>query len=437
MRTDGKATGDAGAAWRVRADAAEAADAADAADEGTEIAPVALGRASTARSAAAAPSAVDPARIETAADLPPSPSHEPAARAAARAPGAGRRVRVEPRMPAAAEQVLAAKGAAVLPGLADAIDAPPRATTPTAAIVMIVGAVTCFSLLDTTAKWLVTAGTGEPSSNGLDPLFVVWMRYVVHTVILALAAGFGLFGLGAGARRAGTRVATLVRVRSWPLQGFRALCMFAATAFNFWALQYLDLSQTVAIFFVAPLVVTALAGPLLGEWVGWRRWAAIGVGFSGVVLMARPGSDILQPALVLSILSMLGYSLYVILTRKLAPTESPQSLVFVSAILPALLLTPALPWAWTPPETVGQVLLALTLGLYGVGGHFLLVSAYARATTGALAPFTYAQIPMMVLLGWVLFGNLPDGWTWLGIATIASAGLYVLARERALARRGA
>ena len=422
MRTHDEANGAPGATWRGRAAGSAAPD--DARPLATDDLPQSAG--------------TNPASIETRAAPPPAPSREPAARAAERAPGRGRRVGAEPTMPppAAAAEVLAAKGAAALPGLAEAIDAPRRAATPTAAIAMIVGAVTGFSLLDTAVKWLVTAGTGEPNPFGLDPLFVVWARYAVHAGLLVLAAALGLFGLGAGARGATARVRTLVRVRSRALQALRALCMFAATGFNFWALKYLDLAQTVAIFFVAPLVVTALAGPMLGEWVGWRRWAAIGVGFAGVVVMARPGSDILQPALILSVLSMLGYSLYVLLTRLLAPTESPQSLVFVSAFLPALLLTPMLPWAWTPPETAAQWLLVATLGLFGVGGHFLLVSAYARATTGALAPFTYVQIPMMVLLGWLVFGNLPDGWTWAGIGLIGAAGLYVLARERALAKRG-
>lgn len=375
-----------------------------------------------------ATSAALPASVETVARLGAAPSDEPATRAAARAPGTGTRVRGELVRPATAAQVVAAKGIAVLPGREDTEGAEGR--TPTLAIAMIVGAVACFALLDTAVKWLVTAGTGGPSPDGMSSVFVVWARYVTHAVALAAIAALGLFGVTEG-RSAGERVRSLLAVRSWPWQIARAGCMFAATLFNFIALQWLQLAQTVAIFFVAPLVVTALAGPMLGEWVGWRRWSAIVVGFTGVVVMARPGSELFQPALVFSILSMLGYSIYVLLTRKLAATEGAASLVFVSAILPALALTPALPWAWTLPGNAVEWTLTPLLGLVGLTGHFLLVRAYGRATTGALAPFTYAQIAFMVLLGWAVFGNLPDAVTWTGIAIIAAAGLYVLARERA------
>ena len=335
---------------------------------------------------------------------------------------------VPPGVPraATAAEVIAAKGLAVLE--AGARSARP-ARTPTLAILLIVGAVACFALLDAAVKWLVTAGTGGPSPDGMSAVFVVWARYATHAALLTAIAAFGLFGLTEG----GTgreRVRSLLAVNSWGWQGARALAMFAATFFNFVALQWLQLAQTVAIFFVAPMVVTALAGPMLGEWVGWRRWSAIVVGFTGVVVMARPGSDLFQPALAFSILSMLGYSMYVLLTRKLAASEGAASLVFVSAFLPALLLTPALAWSWTPPGTPGQWLLTPVLGMFGLAGHFMLVRAYGRATTGALAPFTYIQIPVMVLLGWAVFANLPDGATWAGIAIIAAAGLYIMARER-------
>ena len=334
-----------------------------------------------------------------------------------------------------AAQAVAAKGmavpAAARDGSSDAThDAARAPVTSGFAVLMIVGAVGCFSLLDTSAKWLVTAGTGEPSAEGMASVFVVWARFATHVVALVAIAAFGLFGLAPGPTPA-ARVRSLVAVRSWGWQAARAAAMFSATLFNFIALRSLQLAETVAIFFVAPMVVTALAGPMLGEWVGWRRWAAIVVGFLGVVVMARPGSDLFQPALAFSILSMLGYSLYVLLTRRLAGTESAASLVFVSALLPAVALVPALPGAWTLPDTAFQIVLTLALGLFGMAGHFLLVNAYARATTGALAPFTYVQIAFMVLLGWAVFGNLPDAATWAGIAIIAGAGLYIIVRERA------
>ena len=329
-------------------------------------------------------------------------------------------LRVEAR--ATVSQVVAAKGAAVLPppSLTDH-----RSATPPSAIAMIAAAVLGFTLLDTAAKTLVLGeGAGPSDGAAMAPLFVVWARFALHAVLVGAVMG------GIGHR-------PVLTVASWPLQLLRSACLFTATMGNFIALQYLQLSETVAVFFVAPMVVTALAGPMLGEWVGWRRWLAIMAGFCGVLVMARPGTSMFQPALVFSIVSMLGYSFYVLLTRRLAATETPESLVFVSALVPALLLSIALPWAWTPPQTVLQWLLVLAIGLCGVGGHFLFVEAYRRASTGALAPFTYVQIPMMVFFGWLVFGNLPDEATWMGIAMIAAAGLYIVARERHLAKAGA
>ena len=296
--------------------------------------------------------------------------------------------------------------------------------TPVAAILMIMGAVLCFTLLDSTAKMLVLADApfGLLAGAGATAaLFVVWARLAVHAA---------LYGVGSGVLHG----RPILRANSWPLQILRAFCLAGATLFNFAALQYLQLAETVAIFFVAPLVVTALAGPMLGEWVGWRRWMAILGGFAGVLVMARPGTSLFQPALALSVLSMLSYSFYVLMTRMLASRETPESLVFISAFVPMLVLTPALWWNWSPPTTPGQLALVLTLGVYGLLGHFMFVRAYRLASTGALAPYTYVQIPFMVLFGWLLFGDLPDGPTLLGIAIIACAGLYILLRERQLAR---
>ena len=335
-------------------------------------------------------------------------------------------------------EVIAAKGVgpAPLEGGAAASAAASRGATAPAAILLIVAAVFFFSLLDVTAKSLVTGeGLMAPWLLGPEPigsaillssLFVAWARFALHTAIVGV-------GMGLVQRR------PILRVRSWPWQIARSACMASATLLNFTALAYLQLAETVAIFFVAPMVVTALAGPLLGEWVGWRRWLAILAGFGGVLLMTRPGTELFQPAVLLSIGSMLGYSFYVLLTRKLAATETPESLLFTSTLVPTIAVSAVLPFAgaWTLPEGLGQWLLVLSLGVYGVVGHLAFVLAYGRASTGALAPFTYVQIPFMVALGWLVFGNLPDATTWVGIAVIVAAGLYIVLREHQLHREAA
>ena len=166
------------------------------------------------------------------------------------------------------------------------------------AVLLILGAYLCFACLDTTAKYLGAA---------LAPLQIVWMRYLTHSAF-AIAA------------QPPARAADLVKTRRPILQIQRGLFLLGATAFNFVALRYLQLAETTAIVFLGPFLVTALAGPMLGEWAGPRRWAAIAVGFTGALFIARPGADGLHPAMLLSVGSTMSYAFYIVLTRS-SPTR--------------------------------------------------------------------------------------------------------------------
>lgn len=280
-------------------------------------------------------------------------------------------------------------------------------------IALIVVAFVFFCCLDTTAKWL-----GQ-SMRSVD---VAWLRYATSVAIFCVL--FRVWG-DLSPFRTGRPL----------LQLARGLTLVGATVFNFWALQYLQLAEANAINFAGPLLVTALAGPMLGETVGLRRWAAVAVGFVGVLVVLRPGVGAVHWAFGLSLGSMVCNSLYSLLTRRMHRTETSSSLLMLSALVGALILAPTAPHAVVSVEGWHWAL-ALAMGLFAVVGHVALVAAHKRASASTLAPFGYVQMPLMVLFGWVLFDQLPDAWTVVGMLIIAASGLYVLHRERLKAREG-
>lgn len=291
-------------------------------------------------------------------------------------------------------------------------DTPPaEQATPVAAILLILGSGLLFSCLDAGAKWLVLSGMSAP--------FVVWTRFAVHVVLVLV-----LFQ--------GWRNRELYRVNSLPLQLLRGVFLFGSTIFNFLALLTLQLAEGMAIYFLAPMVITALAGPLLGEWAGWRRWVAIGVAFIGMLVVTRPGFGAFGIGHLYALLSVLSYALYVIMTRQMGARESSASLIFYSALAPVIFMSPALPLAGSiPPDLLHWVVL-LSLGFFGGLGHWLIIKAYKRASVSSLAPYPYLQLVWAVIWGYVVFDDLPDRYTIAGAAIIVASGLYIVHRERQL-----
>lgn len=269
-------------------------------------------------------------------------------------------------------------------------------------------------MLDTSAKYLVL--------SGMNAVFVSWVRFVVHLVLVLL-----LFRAWSNRQ--------MFKVGSLPLQFLRGVFLFGSTVFNFLALMTLQLAETVSIFFFAPMIITALAGPLLREWAGWRRWMAVVVGFVGVLVITRPGVGSFGVGHVYALSAMLSYCFYVIMTRRMGATESPESLIFYSALAPVVLLLPAVPFVASMPEDPFHLVILLSLGFYGGLGHWLVIRAYKIATTSALAPYLYLQMVWMVGLGYLVFHQLPDLWTLAGAAIIVASGLYILYRERVLRLR--
>jgi drug/metabolite transporter (DMT)-like permease len=270
-------------------------------------------------------------------------------------------------------------------------------------------ALMCFSCLDATAKWL---------NRSMDPLLTVWWRYMSSVVLVSLALN----------PLTHPRVLTTSRPG---MQALRSSLLFLSTALNFFALRYLQLAETMSILFATPLMVALLAGPLLGEWVGPRRLAAIGIGFMGVLVITRPGLGTTHPAILLSIAGSVAYAFYAITTRLLASHDSPQTTMVYSGLAGVVLLTPILPFIWTTPASPLTWIMVTAIGVFGAVGHWLLILAHARAPAAILSPFIYTQIVWMLALGYILFGDWPDRVTLVGSAIVIASGLYLISREHA------
>ncbi len=286
-----------------------------------------------------------------------------------------------------------------------------ESATPPAAIAYMLSVYVVFSFLDTSIKYLVLAG--------LAPLFIAWVRFSVHVVLV-----MGLFRAWQGIGR--------FRAVNLKAHILRGMLLAGSTLCNIVALRTLQLAETTSIYFFGPMVITALAGPLLGEWAGWRRWLAILAGFIGVLVITRPGVGVFGVGHLFALGSMLSNSLYVIMTRRMAGTETPESLIFYSALAPAVILSPTLFFSITLPADAWHWTILLLLGVFGGCGHWLLIRAYKLATATALAPYPYSQMIWMIGFGFFIFGQFPDGWTLAGAAIIVASGLYILHREHRL-----
>ncbi len=280
------------------------------------------------------------------------------------------------------------------------------------AILLMCAAVTLFSCLDASAKYLV-------SHSALSTGQVVWMRFIGQALLMAAILG-------------PWTIPSLLKTNKLGLQIVRSFLMVACTACNFIAVQYLRLDQTVAIAFLAPLVVAALAGPFLGEWVGWRRMIAILVGFAGILIVVRPGFAEVHWAFGVSFLSMLAYAFFMLVTRKLSAFDPPLVTLFYALLAGSILGAPIAIAHWVWPDGAFQWLLLLALGAFGGLGHYLLILAYRLAPASSVSPFLYFQLMSMVALGYFVFGDVPDRWTLAGSLVIVGSGLYLVHRERQL-----
>jgi drug/metabolite transporter (DMT)-like permease len=251
-------------------------------------------------------------------------------------------------------------------------------------------------------------------------LQILWVRFLPLALISAWLA-------------ARQHVRGLVTRHFW-LQSLRSLLFVTEIGVFVFAIRILPLADAHAMMAVAPLLVTALSVPLLGEQVGIRRWTAVGIAFVGVLIILRPGFAALEPVALLPLLAAAMWALYQVLTRIVTRRDPPLTTLFYSVIFGTVGLTLLVPFVWRAPDALAWALLAFA-AITGACGHYLLIMALQLTPAAVLQPLSYMVLVWATLVGFVVFGDLPDGPTVLGAAIIVASGLYVVARERRLARR--
>ena len=269
------------------------------------------------------------------------------------------------------------------------------------------GAAAAFALLNATAKYL---------SADYSVAQLLWARTAGHLAFVVAAFG--------------PRYGRRLFVTQYPAsQLVRSLMLVSSTAFNFAALRYIGLATAATINFTSPLIVALLAVPLLGERVGVRRWAAIGVGFLGVLVVLRPGAEAARAAALLSLGTAAGYAVYQVLTRRVAASDPPETTVGYSALVGTGLTSVIVPFSWTAPRSAGALLLMVSMGLTGGLGHYFVARAYLWAPASVVSPFNYVQLLGAVVTGYLVFGDVPGPSLWLGAVLIIGSGLFVLYTE--------
>jgi drug/metabolite transporter (DMT)-like permease len=213
------------------------------------------------------------------------------------------------------------------------------------------------------------------------------------------------------------------------LQLVRGLAQVLATFLFFLTLTFLPLADTVALAFMYPLIVTALAPFVLGESVGWRRYAAVVLGFLGAMVIIRPGFEVFQPASVFGLGIGFAFALYILLTRKLRGRTPPLVTLGWVALIGVVVTSLMVPFVFVPMAWADWLGLFL-IGVLGAMAHQCIIRAFEMAPASVLSPLGYAEILTAVLIGYLWFGDFPDGFTWAGILIIAGAGLYVGWREQ-------
>ncbi|MSQ49582.1 MAG: DMT family transporter [Betaproteobacteria bacterium] len=273
---------------------------------------------------------------------------------------------------------------------------------------LVVVAVGIFAVMDTIAKYLARS---YPVPG------VIWARYAANLLILlAFLAARG----------------DLKRLRTARpgLQLMRGLLLAGASLLYFTSLTVLPLAEAAAIGFVMPLFLALLAVPMLGERMDGARLAAVLVGLLGALVIVRPGATLFTPYALLPVGMALCNALYQILTRQVAGLEHPLTSLAWGAIVGTVLFSFALPFGWVTPTDPWHWVLLGIIGLLASVGHFILIKAYDYASATGLAPFFYTQLVWVMLLGWLVFDDFPDGWSLLGMGIIVAAGIYLVGRQR-------
>lgn len=269
-----------------------------------------------------------------------------------------------------------------------------------------------FAACDTQAKFL---------TEQFHPFQIVWFRML------------GLFlGVMVMLRLRGTHI---LRTPRPGLQVLRGAAAVGSACLFIFAVSHVPLADAVAVSFVAPFILTAMGALILKEPVGLRRWLAVAAGFCGMLIVIRPGLGVFHPAILLVVVAAVLFALRQLVSRWLSGTDSIATTVAYTSITATVLITLTLPFVWVTPEGWQAYAVILGLAVSAGLGEVLVIRALDMAQTVVLAPIHYSMILYSTFYGYVVFGDLPDGWTLVGCVIIVGSGLYTLNRERIVAQQ--
>lgn len=289
-----------------------------------------------------------------------------------------------------------------------AVQAPRDLDKPLLGLLLIICSTAFLASSDTMAKYL--------ARGGMPPVEIAWIRFSVFLLIM-----LPMVMVPSGGRA--------LRSSRPLLQVFRGLGLLASSIFFIIGLSFLPIAEATATGFISPLFVTGLSVMFLGEKVGLRRWTATIAGLIGVLIIVRPGTSAFQPAALFPIMSALGWASALVLTRKMSGADKPVTTMAYSAIVGFLVLSVFVPVYWSQPTWM-QLGLGVAIGASSTIGHWIVVLAFRYADASVLAPFSYVQLMWVTLLGFVVFGEIPDGWTFTGAGIVIASGVYTAHRER-------
>ena len=276
-------------------------------------------------------------------------------------------------------------------------------------IILFILAWTIIPIMDGLAKFL---------SESLPVLQIVWARYF-FTCVLVLPIVIGIYKKDS------------FKSENHFLQFIRGSFLVGATLTFFYAISIIPLANALAIAFVYPLFVTLLSPTLLNEKVGFKRITAVIIGFIGVLFVIRPGFQEINLAFISSLCTGLFYALYMISTRKLTNSDTPLKTLAFTGLVGLVSMSIFQPIIWVQPTSY-EWFLMLSLGLVAAIGHFLIILSFRYVEASLLAPFSYWEILMNIIIGYYFFGDIPDNWTWLGLFIIILSGIYILLRKKTL-----
>ena len=283
----------------------------------------------------------------------------------------------------------------------------PEAASMRRGIHWVILATFLFVTMDATVKALLRDGYELPQ--------VIWGRYFFHVLLLVIVLA--------------PRIRIVAQSGNLKLQLTRSVLMLLTTSLFFAGLMFVPLAEASAMMLLSPLVVTALAMPILKEPVGPRRWAGVVLGMLGAMIIIRPGSEFISLGILLPAAAACSFAIYQVSTRYLSEADPILTTLFFTALVGAVITSMVAPFYWTPPSSKAWMLL-ITAGVCGGIGHFALIKALTLSPASIIAPYSYLNLIWATIYGFVLFAELPDMWTICGAAIISGSGLYVYHRER-------